>query len=142
MPTLPTQAGVAGVIPQRTGDDAGVVADSFGATTVPTADQVTGIIAELGAEVDAAVGAVPAALDAMWRWVVTLGSAAQVETSFYPDVGSGDALWARYAATLALLRQAVATANGAGTTGQEVLPVFGYPALDGINPITTLLTRF
>jgi hypothetical protein len=142
VPVLPTQADVAAVIPQRTGDVNGVVTETFGATTVPTDAQVTNIIAKIAGEVTAEVGAVSAALEDFWRWVVTLGAAAQTEQSFWPDQENhADDLWARFRENLERLRKAAA-GGGASASAAETLPVFGYPPIDGINPITTLKTRF
>lgn len=137
MPVLPTQADVAAVIPHRTGDATGVVTETFGATTVPTDAQVTNVIAKLGDEVTAEVGAVAASLEGFWRWVVTLGAAAQVEQSFYPDQDGVEALWKRYRENLKRLK---AADSGQGA-GEETLPVFGYPEVASM-PFTTTQTRF
>lgn len=133
-PAPPTVGDVAGVIPQRTGDDTGAISGSFSTTTVPTADQVDGIIAGMAGEVIAEVGAVPTAREDLYRRVVALGSAAQVDQSFYPDLAT-DVLWGRYETALRRLKGA--TVDGAGTDVGD--PVFGFPALD--RRMTTWDTR-
>lgn len=140
----PTVQDVANVVPQRTGDAQGLAQGTFTAATVPTADQVEGLIAQVQAEVLTRVGAVtdelatpvaeggrPAQTPA--GHVVAVGAAAYVEMSFYPDLPEGaTSLWERYQALLTALVGAVAPGDqpSGGGTGSErpVGASFAFPA--------------
>lgn len=80
----PTLADVAGLVPTRTIDDAGIQQNTFTATTVPTDTQVSAYIADIVAEVAGQAGDVPAGLAGQARHTVKLGVAWLVERSFPP----------------------------------------------------------
>src|ERR1051325_9833465 len=131
MPYTPTVADVAAVIPQRTGDPSGNAQGTFNANTTPTDTQVTAIITDIQSEVLAECGAPPVdgSLDALTHRAISLGTAAQVELSFYPDL-TGEGVMAelqrRYERAKTLLRNTIE--GGAGA--EEPAPVYGFPDIN------------
>jgi hypothetical protein len=140
----PSPADIKAVIPQRLDGEA------FSATTVPTVDQVEGIISDLVGEVVGEVGPfdptvvlnpnAPAddqiTLGALAKRAATLGTASQIEDSFFPEQqtpvgaygveqdGGNQHLYARYRRSVDLLRRHVDAIAG---TAQEFSGSIGAP---------------
>lgn len=143
---LPTVQDIANLVPERTGasDAAGLVLrPSFDANTQPTAVQVAGLIRGVQSEVVAMVGDMPAALclvpaggtigESPAGHVVALGSAALVESQFYPDMQGGGndspaaVLERRYLAALKALVMAAGDINAGTDPGDTPMPVGAFP---------------
>lgn len=149
----PSPADVKAVIPQR------VAGEAFSATTSPTADQVTSIIADVTAEVVGEVGpfdsttvlnpTAPAedqiSLGDLAKRAATLGAASQVEDSFFPEQqtsvgpygvesdGGNQHLYARYRRALDILKRHAAAAIGVESfTGSITTPLTTVASLDRI----------
>ncbi|MDQ2826106.1 MAG: hypothetical protein M3Y04_03945, partial [Actinomycetota bacterium] len=130
-PWRPSAADVANLIPQRTGDQSGRASGAFSSATVPTDTQVSNLIAGTANEVIAVVGATPDAVIAtMAAHVTAVGTAAYVESGFYPDentTGQGPAaqLLVRFQWLLAELKLA---ARGEGDIAGPPEPLWSFPA--------------
>jgi len=154
---LPTVQNVADLVPHRTGNLTGAAQGTFTTLTVPTAVQVQGLIRGVQSEVVALIGAMPDALavvptggtigESPAGHVVALGSAALVESSFYPDLQLGGdsaaaVLERRYRLALAALATA-AVDLGAGTDpGDQTKPVGSFPATVAYGLATTPWERW
>lgn len=127
-PATPTVDDVARLIAWRTQGPEGPPLGTFTAATVPTAAQVAALITSVAAEVTAEVGTITDELATFARFVIALGTAAQVESSWYPDMaganGPAESLADRYASALARLKGANGKATG--TAGIPV-PTFNFP---------------
>lgn len=138
----PTVGDVARLVPTRTLAADGTDTGTFGATTKPTATQVEGLIRGVQSEVVALVGAMPERLaevpvggtigDSPAGHVVALGTAALVESQFYPDpAAGGDAsstlLDRRYSAALKGLAKAANDISAGGDPGDAVYPAATFP---------------
>lgn len=105
----PQPGEVKGLIPQRVG------AGPFTDDTVPSYDEVVGLIDGIVTEVRGDVGAIPddENLLRQARWAATLGAAYYVEAGFFPEqqdatvTSPAERLWNRYQAQLDRLRAAV-----------------------------------
>ena len=159
---LPTVADVANLVPTRTGaidvDGDLVPRASFDADTTPTATQVQGLIRGVQSEVAAMVGAMPDALcvvptggtigESSAGHVVALGSAALVESQFYPDMQGGGAdspaavLERRYLAALKALVKAANDIDAGVDPGNAGLPVGAFPATVAMGMATTPWERW
>lgn len=80
----PSLSDVAGLVPTRTMDSAGVQQSTFTSSTMPSAVQVQGYISQIVAEVVGTVGDVPSSRFEQARHTATLGVAWLVERSFPP----------------------------------------------------------
>lgn len=122
---------MAAIIPQRTGDQSGRASGAFSAATTPTDAQVSNLIAGTANEVTAVVGSTPdVVVSAMAAHVTAVGTAAYVESGFYPDentTGQGPAaqLLARFQWLLTELK---AAARGAGDVAGPPEPLWSFPA--------------
>lgn len=152
---LPTVQDVANLVPERTGasNPAGLVLrPSFDATTHPTATQVAGLIRGVQSEVFAVVGVMPDALcvapeggtigESPGGHVVALGSAALVESQFYPDMQGGTdsaaaVLERRYLAALKALAGAAVDIDAGTDPGDHPMPVGAFPPTVAYGMATT-----
>jgi hypothetical protein len=85
----PTPDDVAGLLAQRTLTSDGDQVGTFDHSTIPSADQVAGLISLVCSDILAACGTIPAPagdvdLEADAKGVATVGAAALVERSFFP----------------------------------------------------------
>lgn len=153
----PAVSDVANLVPERTGvlnpDAPGLtIRGTFDADTHPTGTQVQGLVRGVQSEVVARVGTMPAALVAVPEGgtigespaghVVALGSAALVESQFYPDLQlGGDApsvvLERRYQAALNALVKAANEIGSGADAGDTPKAVAAFPATVPLGLATT-----
>lgn len=123
----PDVAAVAALVWTRTNDKVGV-RGSFNDDTRPTADQVGELIALVAGEVSGAAGPdLPEVLHGRARRCVTLGAAAMVERSFFPEQQRGGedqtaaiSYGALYERALARLMEAVKSYSKTASAGGGV----------------------
>lgn len=130
----PDADAIAALIPTRTGDASGEPIGEFTTETVPTQEQVEGIIAQVVADVAGYIGPVPTELITMATSTVTYGAASLVELTFYPDHGMStyapaDRLRDWYDKALKRLKTAVETVNAGQPVGggDSPGPVYSFP---------------
>lgn len=153
----PTPADIARLVPTRTLAADGTDTGTFGATTKPTATQVEGLIRGVQSEVVAVVGAMPERLalvpaggtvgDSPAGHVVALGTAALVESQFYPDpAAGGDAsstlLDRRYQAALKGLAKAAIDIYAGADPGDSPMPAYMFPDTLARGLATSQFERF
>lgn len=141
---LPTPSDVKAIIPQR------LNGAPFGATTIPTGDEVVLLIGQVATDVVGDLGSFDssATVDTdeqvtvgdVARGVVALGAAAYVEQSFFPEqstdvVTSATVLFRRYEAAVDRLRRLVASIGGGdvevATISTPSAVVADYVAVNG-----------
>lgn len=141
----PTVKDVADVVPTRTAEPGGGPGATFTALTLPTDNQVEGLIAGIQSEVATAVGDVPVELTVPMATasgpggpgtspaghVVALGAGFMVERDFYPDAqgpgGPAALLWQQYQAALKALSAAVDAIGGGADPGDALMPSWSFP---------------
>lgn len=145
----PATADVARLIADRVLDNTDTVQADFGATTIPTATQVTALITPITEEVHAEAGDIPTApvdLQPLAKQVAALGAAAWVLNSWFSEDPQGVELQRIYEANRDRLTKAVDEVNASGQLGaghEEPLPVYGFPDVQsGTVPATTWATHF
>lgn len=159
-PWAPATADVARLIADRVLDANDVPATDFGAGTIPTATQVTALIAPVAEEVHAAAGDIPTTgnvgtgevagatdLVPLATFVTAQGVAAWVLNSWFSEDPQGPELQRIYETNRDRLAKAVLDVWGSGKVGAGddiPLPVYGFPSADNVPqpPITTLTTNF
>ena len=157
----PTVADVAALIPERTGaenDDGKLeTRGTFDADTTPTADQVQALVRGVQSEVVSVVGAMPLPLTAIppggtigespAGHVVALGTAALVESGFFPDSQLGvespaGRLEERYRTALAALLKASNEIADGGDAGDTPKASGAFPATVPLGLATTPWERW
>ena len=152
----PTAADVAALIPERTGaeneDGTLETRGTFDADTTPTATQVDGLVRGVQSEVVSVVGTMPAALtlvppggtigESPAGHVVALGTAALVESGFFPDSQLGvespaGRLEARYRTALAALVKAANELSAGVDPGDTPKASGAFPATVPLGLATT-----
>jgi len=139
-----TPDAVALVIPQRTGDITGLARGVFSAATVPTLAQVQLILDSVAAEVAAFAGTNPSGVAlAMATWASSIGAAAQIELSFFPDesmasTGPAAVLDKRFHDLLVEIEQVLASGGAAGPAPAR----WSFPATVETGAGTTSWERF
>lgn len=135
----PGVAAVGAILRARTKDTNGLEVGTFNADTRPTDEQVTLSIGQAVADVAEVVGDdIP---DRTWdaaRYVSALGTALQVELSYFPEqIGTGRSPYAQlkvlYDERLARLKAAVIAGEAGGPSadpGAALAPAFAFP-MDG-----------
>lgn len=137
MPTsdwTPDVAAVGEILRARTKDRNSREVGTFTSDTRPTDDQVTGHISRAVGDVFSVIGKdIPADLWDDARYVAALGTAMQIELSYFPEqVGSTrspyDHLKQLYDERVLRLKTAVETMEAGGTDpGAPLKPSFGFP---------------
>lgn len=134
----PSVQDVANYLRARTRGPSGAEIGTFTDDTVPTDDQVDGLIDAAGPFVTGALGEVPEACQVGARSLWALKAAEMIEISYYPEQlapgGTVSALRALYADLLISVQSCVSGGGGGGEDGDSTPPQSCFYDLCGAEP--------
>lgn len=137
----PSPADVGAILRTRTKDRNGNEPGTFNSDTRPTGDSAADLIDTIVTEIAADCGAIPDLIQDYARRTAAMGTAAEVELTYWPEQSSRsgstyDRLYARYQDMFTRLKKQVSEVNADGTVtdDEDLLPVFAFPQADPCDP--------